>query len=74
MRIKKALLIMILFVFLMGFSSGQRATAETTNLDLSEECIAEIKEVIRSCAAQCPNNLRCFLRCVITNYPSCAFQ
>lgn len=74
MRIKKALMIMVFFVLLMGFSPGQRATAETTNLDISEECIAEIKAVIRSCAAQCPNNLRCFLRCVITNYPTCAFE
>lgn len=74
MRIKKALLIMIFFVFLLGFSPGQRATAETTNLDISEECIAEIKAVIRSCAEQCPNSFRCFLRCVIVNYPTCALQ
>lgn len=74
MRIKKALLIMIFFVFLMGFSPGQRATAETTNLDISEECIAEIKLVLKNCATACPRDLRCFLRCVITNYPTCAFQ
>ncbi len=74
MKLKKALLIMIFFVFLMGFSGGQRATAETTNLDISEECIAEIKAVVRSCAQACPRDLRCFVRCVVTNYPTCAFQ
>jgi hypothetical protein len=74
MRIKKALLIMIFFVFLMGFSGGQRATAVTANPHISEECIAEIKAVLRSCAEQCPRNLRCFIRCVITNYPTCAFE
>ena len=72
MKGKRVLLIMAFMLLLMGFSGGQPTAATTNNLDLTEECQAEIKAVIVNCANQCPHNLRCFIRCVINNYPACA--
>lgn len=69
MKAKRVLLIMAFLLFLMGFSGGQPTTATT---ELTEECKAEIKAVIVSCANQCPHSLRCFIRCIVENYPTCA--
>lgn len=72
MKAKRVLLIMAFLLFLMGFSGGQPTTATPNTTELTEECKAEIKAVLVSCAQQCPRNLRCFIRCVVENYPTCA--
>lgn len=72
MKAKRVLLIMTFMLLAMGFSGGQPTAATPNTIDLSEECKAEIKAVIIGCAQQCPRDLRCFIRCVITNYPACA--
>ena len=72
MKAKRVLLIMTFMLIAMGFSGGQPTAATTSNIDLTDECKAEIKAVIVSCAQQCPRDLRCFIRCIINNYPTCA--
>ena len=77
MKVKRVLLIMTFMLLLIVFSGGQPTTASpntaTPNtIELTEECKAEIKAVLQGCAQQCGRNLRCFIRCVTANYPSCA--
>ncbi|MGH9955914.1 MAG: hypothetical protein ACREBC_02145 [Pyrinomonadaceae bacterium] len=72
MKARKALLIMTFMVLLLAFPTGPKANSSATNTtDLSEECKAEIKAVLQSCAQACPRDLRCFIRCIIDNYPEC---
>lgn len=66
MKIRRVLLLVTLMVFLVGFSGSNQATA--TNV--SPECVADLRAVIASCAQECPRNLRCFVRCVVTNFPA----
>lgn len=67
MRIKKVLLLGALMVLFVGFSGSN----ETTARDISPECRAEIIEAFETCRTECGRDLRCFIRCVITNIPSC---
>jgi hypothetical protein len=66
MKIKRVLLLVTLMVFLVGFSGNNEATATS----VSPQCVADLKAVIISCAQECPRDLRCFIRCVVTNYPA----
>lgn len=72
MKRGKVLFLMTFMVLLLVFPSGARVNATATNTtELSEECKAEIKAVLQQCAQACPRDLRCFIRCVINNYPEC---
>lgn len=65
MKIRRVLLLVTLTLFI-GFSSGSNATAR----NISEQCKADLRAVAASCAQECPRDLRCFVRCVITNFPA----
>lgn len=65
MKIRRTLLLVTLMVFLVGFSGSNQATA--TNV--SAQCVADLRAAIESCKQECPRNLRCFIRCVVVNFP-----
>jgi len=66
MSFRRVLLLSALMVCFVGFSGGNGATAR----DISEQCRADIRAVLESCGSQCGRNLRCFIRCVVTNFPA----
>lgn len=66
MKIRRVLLLVTLMVLFVGFSGSNEAAA--TNV--SAQCVADLKAVVASCAQECPRNLRCFIRCVVTNFPA----
>jgi hypothetical protein len=71
MKVRKALLLIGVIVLLIGFSGSQRAAAEPGVPEISEACKAEIRLVLETCKQQCGKDLRCFIRCTITNFPAC---
>jgi hypothetical protein len=71
MKTGRVLLIMTCFVLLLAFSGGQKATATPNTTEISDECKAEITAVLRNCSQTCGRDLRCYIRCVINNYPAC---
>ena len=66
MRPRKVLLLGTLFLFIAGFSGAERATAT----DISDQCKADLRALVESCGSQCGRDLRCFIRCVVTNFPA----
>lgn len=66
MKVRKVLLLSALMVCFVAFSGSKQTTAG----HISEQCKADIKAVLESCKQECPASLRCFLRCVVTNFPS----
>lgn len=65
MKIRRVLLLVALMVFLVGFSGSNQATAT----GVSPECLADLRAVVEQCKEECPRNLRCFIRCVVANFP-----
>jgi len=70
MKIRKVLLLGTLFMFLAGFSGNYEVTAR----NVSEQCKADLRALVESCAQECPRDLRCFLRCLVTNFPDSCRQ
>lgn len=66
MKIRRVLLVGALTMFIVGFSGGGNATAR----NVSEQCKADLRAVVASCAQECPRDLRCFIRCVVANFPA----
>jgi hypothetical protein len=58
-----------LFLFLAGFAGTENATAR----DISDECKADIRALFERCASECGRDFRCFLRCVVTNFPDSCY-
>lgn len=65
MRFRKVLLLSALMVCFVGFSGS----AQATSTSISAQCVADLRAVVESCKQECPRNLRCFVRCVVTNFP-----
>lgn len=65
MKIRRALLLGTIAMFMIGFSGGNDVTAR----NISEQCKADLRAVVASCAQECPRDLRCFVRCVVVNFP-----
>lgn len=66
MRVRKVLLLSALMVSFVAFSGSQQTSAG----HISEQCKADLIALYESCKLQCPGNLRCFLRCAVTNFPA----
>ena len=66
MKIRKVLLLSIVMMFLIGFAGSK----ETTARNVSEQCRADIVAVAQRCGQECARDLRCFIRCVVTNFPA----
>jgi hypothetical protein len=65
MSLRKVLLLSVLMVCFVGFSGSNKAAATS----ISSECLADLRAVVESCKQECPSSLRCFIRCVVVNYP-----
>lgn len=65
MRVRRALLLSTLMLSFVAFSGSNKAAAT----GISPECLADLRAVVEQCKEECPRNLRCFIRCVIVNYP-----
>jgi len=66
MKPRKVLMLGTLFLFVVGFLGADSATAR----NISDQCKADIRAVLESCASQCGRDFRCFVRCVVTNFPA----
>lgn len=66
MKTRRVLLLCTLAMLIVGFSGGNDVTAR----NVSEQCRADFRAVVASCAQECPRDLRCFIRCVATNFPA----
>jgi hypothetical protein len=66
MNVRKVLLLSALMVCFIGFSG----TKQTSAGNISEQCKADLRAAYESCKLECPGNLRCFVRCLITNFPA----
>jgi hypothetical protein len=67
MKIRKIMLLGALMTMFVAFSGSN----ETTARHISPECRAEIREALETCKEECGRDLRCFIRCVVTNIPAC---
>ncbi len=65
MRLRRAVLLSALMVCFVGFSGSNKAAAT----GISPECLADLRAVVAQCKDECDRNLRCFIRCVVVNYP-----
>lgn len=65
MSVRKVLLLSALMVCFVGFSGSR----ETPARNISEQCKADLRAVIASCGQECARDLRCFIRCLVTNFP-----
>lgn len=65
MSVKKVFLLSVLMICFVGFS-GSRETPAT---NISDECRADLRALYVRCASDCGRDLRCFLRCAVTNFP-----
>jgi len=65
MKMRRVLLLGALTMFIVGFSGS-----DVTARNVSEQCKADLRAVAASCAQECPRDLRCFVRCVVTNFPA----
>jgi len=70
MKPRRVLLLGMLLLFAAGLSSSSSATAR----DISEQCRADIRAVYENCRLTCPGNLRCFIRCVVNNFPASCLE
>jgi len=70
MNARRFLLLGTLLLFAVGLSGGSRATAR----DISDQCRADIRAVYENCRLTCPGNLRCFIRCVVNNFPASCLE
>jgi hypothetical protein len=70
MKLRRVLLIGTLMMMFVALSGSNQTTA-TTPTHISPECRAEIIAALETCKADCGRDLRCFIRCVITNIPAC---
>jgi len=66
MSVRKVFLSSALMVCFVGFSGAGGATAR----NISDQCKADLRAVLESCGSQCGRDLRCFVRCVVTNFPA----
>ena len=66
MKIRRVLLLGTLTMFIVAFSGGSSATAR----NISEQCKADLRALAASCAQECDRDLRCFIRCVVANFPA----
>ena len=66
MRAKKVLLLSVLMICFVAFSGIKEAPAG----DISDQCRADLRALYESCVSQCGRDLRCFVRCAVTNFPA----
>jgi hypothetical protein len=70
MKPRKVLLMGTLLLFLVGFSGANQVSAG----DISDQCKADLRALVERCANECPGNFRCFLRCVVNNFPGSCLE
>jgi hypothetical protein len=66
MSFRKVLLLSVLMMCFVGFAGSREAPAR----DVSDQCKADIRALFERCATECGRDFRCFLRCVVTNFPA----
>ena len=69
MKPRKVLILGTLFLFAAGFAGTERATAR----DISEQCKTDLQALYQRCVSECGRDFRCFLRCVVTNFPDSCY-
>lgn len=66
MKVRRVLLLSIAMMFLIGLAGSK----ETTAGNISAQCRADIAAVVQRCGQECARDLRCFIRCVVNNFPA----